>query len=106
VSAQGDAGYFATGANAKCDLTHPGAILLRDFLSPPNSLRPRPHRAPELRTAREEIVRGKRGIPSDTAWLLAGVFGTTPEFWINLQSQHDLARNCPSKPVGRLGNAN
>jgi addiction module HigA family antidote len=37
-----------------------------------------------------EIVRGKRGVTPETAWLLAGAFGTTPDFWINLQTVHDL----------------
>ncbi len=38
-----------------------------------------------------EIVRGKRGITPETAWLFAQAFDTTPEFWLNLQIQHDLA---------------
>ena len=38
-----------------------------------------------------EIVRGKRGIRPETARLLAQAFGTTPQFWINLQTNRDLA---------------
>jgi addiction module HigA family antidote len=37
-----------------------------------------------------EIVRGKRGITADTALRLARYFGTSPEFWLNLQSLYDL----------------
>ena len=48
------------------------------------------------------LVRGKRGITPDTAWLLAGAFGTTPEFWMNLQGQHDLAKNRPTTKVKRI----
>jgi addiction module HigA family antidote len=37
-----------------------------------------------------EIVNGRRGITADTALRLARCFGTSPEFWINLQSSYDL----------------
>jgi antitoxin HigA-1 len=37
-----------------------------------------------------EIVRGRRGITADTALRLARYFGTSPEFWLNLQSLYDL----------------
>jgi addiction module HigA family antidote len=43
-----------------------------------------------------EIVRGKRGITPETAWLFAQAFGTTPEFWVNLQVNYarpDDSRN-------------
>jgi antitoxin HigA-1 len=39
-----------------------------------------------------EIVHGKRGITADTALRLAKYFGTSAEFWINLQSHYDLDR--------------
>ena len=39
-----------------------------------------------------EIVHGKRGITADTALRLAKYFGTSAEFWINLQSYYDLDR--------------
>lgn len=38
-----------------------------------------------------EIVRGRRAITPDTALRLARYFGTSPEFWLNLQQQHDLS---------------
>ena len=37
-----------------------------------------------------EIVHGKRGITTDTALRLARYFGTSAEFWINLQSHYEL----------------
>ena len=37
-----------------------------------------------------EIVHGKRAITADTALRLAKAFGTTPEFWMNLQTSFDL----------------
>ncbi len=38
-----------------------------------------------------EIVHGRRGITDDTALRLAKFFGTTPDFWMNLQTSYDLA---------------
>jgi addiction module HigA family antidote len=46
-----------------------------------------------------EIVRGKRGISSDTALLLSKALNTSPEFWLNLQAMHDLSSNRPSKEI-------
>jgi antitoxin HigA-1 len=43
-----------------------------------------------------ELINGKRGVTPDTAWLLAAAFKTSPDFWMNLQTQHDLARNRPT----------
>ena len=37
-----------------------------------------------------ELVRGKRGVTADTALRLAKLLGTSPEFWMNLQSKSDL----------------
>ena len=49
-----------------------------------------------------EIVKRKRGVTPETAWLFAQAFGTTPQFWLNLQANHDLARNRPDKEVDKL----
>ena len=38
------------------------------------------------------IVKGKRSVTADTALRLARFFGTSPEFWINLQAMHDLTK--------------
>lgn len=38
-----------------------------------------------------EIATGKRGVTPETALLFAGALRTSPEFWLNLQSAHDLA---------------
>lgn len=37
-----------------------------------------------------DIVRGRRSITADTALRLSRAFGTSPEFWLNLQTQFDL----------------
>lgn len=36
------------------------------------------------------MIRGKRGITAETALRLARYFGTSPQFWMNLQSKYDL----------------
>ena len=48
-----------------------------------------------------EIVLGKRGITAETALRLARCFGTSPEFWLNLQSLYDL-RMAERKAGGRI----
>jgi addiction module HigA family antidote len=39
-----------------------------------------------------DIIHGRRAISTDTALRLARFFGNSPEFWMNLQQQHDLAK--------------
>ena len=39
-----------------------------------------------------EIVNGKRGVTPEMALLLADAFGNSPQFWLNLQQNHDLWR--------------
>jgi addiction module HigA family antidote len=53
-----------------------------------------------------EVVRGRRGVSAETAWLLSQALGTTPEFWMNLQVNHDLVACRPARRVGRLPAAN
>jgi len=86
--------------------THPGEILLHEFLDPLGITQVdlAAHIGVPVQRV-NEVVRGKRGITSETAWLLSGALGTTPEFWINLQSQHDLARSRPTRTIRRLGKA-
>jgi len=70
---------------------HPGEILLEEFMKPLElsiNRVGRDLRVPVTRIA--EIVHGRRGVSSDTALRLARYFGTTPEFWMNLQSAYDL----------------
>ena len=39
-----------------------------------------------------EIIRGRRDVSADTAIRLSRRFGTTPQFWLNLQDAHDLSK--------------
>ena len=50
------------------------------------------------------IINGQRGITGDTALRLAHFFGTTPEFWLNLQTLYDLriAERKPGKSIKNL----
>ena len=83
--------------------THPGEVLLEEFLVPLGISQVALAEHLEISLQRiNEIIRGKRGVSSETAWLLAQAFGTTPEFWLSLQSNHDLAKNRPKRVVRRL----
>ena len=83
--------------------THPGEILSEEFLKPLgiSQVALAAHLGIPVQRV-NEIVRGKRGITPDTAWKLAQAFETSPAFWIQLQSNHDLARNRPSGRVASL----
>jgi len=71
---------------------HPGEILREDFLKPlslsVNALA-LALRVPATRIS--EIVNERRGITTDTALRLGRYFGTTPDFWINMQAAYELA---------------
>lgn len=83
--------------------THPGEILLEEFLKPLNLTQVAFARHLGIPTQRvNEIVRGKRGITPETAWLFSQALGTTPQFWLNLQMQHDLALNRPEREIRPL----
>ena len=64
--------------------THPGEILLEEFLRPLGLTQVALARHIGVSIQRvNEIVSGKRGVTPDTAWLFASAFGTSPEFWVN-----------------------
>ena len=86
--------------------THPGEILLEEFLSPLGitQVELAEHIGVPVQRV-NEIVRGKRGITPETAWLLGEALGTTPQFWLNLQSNYELAVMKPRKRVSRLRRA-
>jgi antitoxin HigA-1 len=70
---------------------HPGEVLQEEFLTPLGLSQHRlaldlgvdPRRI-------NEIVSGRRSVTANTALRLARYFNTSPEFWLGLQSQHDL----------------
>ncbi len=70
---------------------HPGEVLLKDFLEPlaisqyrlAKDIRVPPRRI-------NQIVHAARAISADTALRLARYFGTSAQFWMNLQAHYDL----------------
>lgn len=71
--------------------THPGAMLLQEFLEPMEMTQhdlAKAIRVPYQRV--NEIVRGRRGITPSSALRLARFFGNSPGFWMNLQLRWDL----------------
>ena len=73
--------------------THPGEVLNEEFLVPlgmsVNALAIA-LRVPATRIG--AIVKGERSVTADTALRLARFFGTSAEFWMNLQAMHDLTK--------------
>lgn len=71
--------------------THPGIILREEFAEPLGITQAR--LAADIETGIKtisELYNEKRGISPLMALKLASYFGTTPEFWMNLQSNYDL----------------
>ena len=76
--------------------THPGIILLKEFLEPLELTQKALATHVGIPVQRvNEIVRGKRGITPAKAWLSAEALNISPEFWLNLQTVHDLSANRP-----------
>lgn len=87
--------------------THPGEILRAEFLEALELTQVGLAKHLMIPLQRiNGIVRGKRAVTPETAWLLSQAFGTTPEFWLNLQAAHDLAASRPRRkirPVHKVG---
>ncbi len=83
--------------------THPGQILLLEFLAPLGLTQTQLSQHLNISIQRiNEIVNGKRGITPETAWLFAQAFGTTAEIWMGLQASYDLAMTRPTKTIASL----
>lgn len=71
--------------------THPGEMLLLEFLEPLGITQRELSDAIDVPYQRvNEIVNGRRGLTASTALRLAKYFGTTSGFWMNLQARWDL----------------
>lgn len=82
-----------TGTNGTERLppVHPGEVLLEEFLKPLGLSQNRLARSVGVPPRRvNEIVLGKRRVTAETALRLARYFGTSPQFWLGLQSDYDL----------------
>ena len=72
--------------------THPG-LILKDELKARNLSANRLALALGVPSGRiTEILNQKRGITADTAIRLGAFFGNEPQFWLNLQTSHDLSK--------------
>ena len=71
--------------------THPGEMLLEEFLTPMELTQRELADAIHVPYQRvNDLVNGRRGITPNTALRLAKYFGNTPAFWMNLQLRWDL----------------
>ncbi|MCV7382406.1 HigA family addiction module antitoxin [Mycolicibacter longobardus] len=77
--------------NDLIDPIHPGEILMEDFIEGFGITQNKLAVAIGVPPRRiNEIVHGKRGITADTALRLSKYFGTSAEFWMNLQMHYEL----------------
>lgn len=69
----------------------PGEILFEEFMAPLEISQNKLARDLDVPVGRiNDIINTKRAITTDTALRLAVYFGTTPEFWLNIQNRYDL----------------
>ncbi len=69
----------------------PGRMLQEEFLEPHALSQSELSRRTGIpRSTINEIIKGKRPITAETAFILGTFFGTDPQFWINFQSRYDL----------------
>jgi antitoxin HigA-1 len=82
---------------------HPGELLLEDFLKPLGMTQQAlaQHVGVSFRRV-NEIVRGKRAVSPEMAWLFAKAFGNSPQFWMSVQAAYDLVRHRVDRPVKRV----
>lgn len=77
---------------------HPGEILEEEFLKPMDISDYRLAKSIDVAQITISLIRrGKRGISADMALRLSKFFGTTPEFWMNLQREYDLRKERTDK---------
>lgn len=71
--------------------THPGEMLLKEFLEPEGITQVDLSRRTGMSVQRiNTIISGKRSVTAETAILLACEFGNSPQFWMGLQMDYDL----------------
>ncbi len=87
--------------------THPGEMLLKEFLEPMGMTQVELAKHLGWSWARlNEIVNGRRGMSANSALALGEAFGTGPEFWLNLQRDLDLWHALRKhKPISALKKA-
>ena len=82
---------------------HPGEILRTEFMEPLGLTAYRLAKELHISVPRvNDLVREKRGITADTALRLSRYFGNSAQFWIGLQSGHDLWTASRSKSLSKV----
>jgi len=83
--------------------THPGEMLLKEFLNPMGITQVAfaEHIGVSFKRI-NDIVNGRRAVTPQTAWLFAQAFGNSPQFWMNLQTTYDLVHHPADHEVRRL----
>ncbi|HEY5060724.1 MAG TPA: HigA family addiction module antitoxin [Gemmatimonadaceae bacterium] len=83
--------------------THPGEILLEEFLRPLAMTQVEFAKAIDVPLQRvNEIVKGKRGVTPDTALRLEAALGASAQFWLNAQTAWDLWHQLRSPEAAQL----
>ena len=75
----------------KLTAAHPGQILLEEFIQPLGITQYRVAKDAGIpQPTMTQLVKGRRAVSVENAVRLGLYFGTTPEFWLNLQTDYDL----------------
>jgi addiction module HigA family antidote len=75
------------------DVPPPGEILVEEFLKPGGLTQAAAAAKLGWTPARlNQVAKGRRAVTADAALDLAALLGTTPQFWMNLQTMHDVDR--------------
>lgn len=86
--------------------THPGEMLLEEFLKPLGLTQKELAARIGVSYPRvNEVIHGKRGVTPDTALRLGQLLGTSPQFWLNLQMAWDLyatSRSGSARSIRRI----
>ena len=83
---------------AQLENTHPGEILLEEFLKPMQISAYKLAKETGMPQTRiSQIIKGKRRITADTALRLSSYFGNSAKFWLGLQNDYDLENESRKK---------
>ena len=96
--------FSEVSSGRRLALVHPGDVLLKDFIEPLEISRYRVAKNINVSQRRIDLIcRGEAAVSADMALRLGRLFGTTPEFWVNLQAQYDLelAERAAGKAIAR-----
>ena len=83
--------YSDVSTGRRLTPVHPGDVLLEDFIEALGISRYRVAKNINVPQRRIDLIcRGEAAVSADMTLRLGRLFGTTPEFWMNLQAQYDL----------------